>query len=151
MPTNIKNQKEEKRATLLRAHGLPRTTRAIVVSYIHDARIQAFLALACDSLGVVLLHEKNETILAGADAWITDVLDETIPISILIGHVVVPIVPQGDKRFVDFNPMKFEGNAFLFENINEYQMFASLVRYLENVRYAGDKHTLLKNLSQTQK
>lgn len=64
MPANIKNQKEEQRATLLRAHGLPKTTRAIVVSYVQNAGIQAFLTLACASLGVVLLHEKNETILA---------------------------------------------------------------------------------------
>ena len=63
MPANIKNQKEEQRAVLLRAHGLPKTTRAIVVSYVQNAGIQAFLTLACASLGVVLLYEKNETIL----------------------------------------------------------------------------------------
>jgi hypothetical protein len=45
--------------------------------------------------------------------------------------------------------MKFEGNAFLFEKVDEYQMFASLVRYLENVRYPGDKRTLLKNVSES--
>jgi hypothetical protein len=93
MPVNLKNQKEEKRTALLRAHGLPKTTRAIVVSYVQNAGIQAFLTLACASLGVVLLHEKNETILAGADAWITDVLDDNIPVDMLIQNIVVPIVP----------------------------------------------------------
>jgi len=44
--------------------------------------------------------------------------------------------------------MKFDGNAFLFEKVDEYQMFAALVRYLENVRYPGDKRTLLKNVSE---
>lgn len=150
MPANIKNQKEEHRATLLRAHGLPKTTRAIVVSYVQNPGIQAFLTLACASLGVVLLHEKSETILAWADAWITDVLDTSIPVDTLLQNVVVPIVSAWDKRFSDFNPMKFEGNAFLFDTVDEYQMFASLVRYLENVRYPGDKRTLLKNVSETQ-
>ena len=50
MPVNLKNQKEEKRTALLRAHGLPKTTRAIVVSYVQNPGIQAFLALACTSL-----------------------------------------------------------------------------------------------------
>jgi len=94
MPVNLKNQKEEKRTALLRAHGLPKTTRAIVVSYVQNAGIQAFLTLACASLGVVLFQEKNETILAGADAWITDLLDESIPVHGLIQHTVVPIVPN---------------------------------------------------------
>lgn len=152
MPVNLKNQKEEKRATLLRAHGLPKTTRAIVVSFVQDAGIQAFLTLACSSLGIVLLTEKNEVILAGADAWITDTLDESIPVSMLFQQGVVPIVPKENphkKLFSEFNPMKFEGNAFVFEHADEYQMFASLVRYLENVRYPGDKRTLLKNVSET--
>lgn len=46
--------------------------------------------------------------------------------------------------------MKFEGNAFLFDPANQFQMFAALVRYLENVRYPGDKRTLVKNVSETQ-
>jgi hypothetical protein len=45
--------------------------------------------------------------------------------------------------------MKFEGNAFLFEEKNEFQMFASLVRYLENIRYPGDRKTLLNNVVET--
>jgi hypothetical protein len=42
--------------------------------------------------------------------------------------------------------MKFEGNAFLFDEKNEYQIFAALIRFLENVRYPGDKKTLLQNV-----
>jgi hypothetical protein len=64
-------------------------------------------------------------------------------------NAVVPIVPITNplsKKFSEFNPMKFEGNAFLFEPVNQYQMFAAIVRYLENVRYPGDKRTLLQNV-----
>lgn len=149
MPVNLKNQKEEKRIALIRAHGLPRATRAIVISYIKNSWIQAFLTLACASLGIVLLNEKNESILTWADAWITDAMDESIPVKMLFHNAVVPIVPAVGTWFVDFDPMKFEGNAFVFDRTDEYQMFAALVRYLENVRYPGDRRTLLKNVSET--
>jgi hypothetical protein len=43
--------------------------------------------------------------------------------------------------------MKFEGNSFLFDHVDKYQVFAALVRYLENVKYPGDKRTLLKNVT----
>jgi hypothetical protein len=62
---------------------------------------------------------------------------------------IVPIVPVEtpvSKKFSEFNPMKFEGNAFLFDPVNQYQMFAAIVRYLENVRYPGDKRILLQNV-----
>jgi hypothetical protein len=42
--------------------------------------------------------------------------------------------------------MKFEGNAFIFDSINEFQMFEKLIRALENMRYAGDKRMLLANV-----
>ena len=42
--------------------------------------------------------------------------------------------------------MKFEGNAFLFDAVDKFQIFAALIRYLENIKYPGDKRTLLKNL-----
>jgi hypothetical protein len=51
-----------------------------------------------------------------------------------------------EAGFTEFNPMKFEGNSFLFESADKYQIFASIVRYLENVKYPGDKRTLLQNI-----
>ena len=72
----------------------------------------------------------------------------------LIENVVVPIVPKDIvpfKNFSEFNPMKFEGNAFLFEEVNKFQMFEKIVRYLENIRYPGDKRTLLQNITNTLK
>jgi hypothetical protein len=45
--------------------------------------------------------------------------------------------------------MKFEGNAFLFATADKYLIFEKLIRYLENIRYAGDKRTLLGNVEKT--
>ena len=64
-------------------------------------------------------------------------------------NVIVPIGPiSGAEKIglTEFNPMKFEGNSFLFEISDKYQIFASIVRYLENVKYPGDKRTLLQNI-----
>jgi len=35
----------------------------------------------------------------------------------------------------EFDPMKFTGNAFLFETNNPYLVFEKICRYLENTRY----------------
>lgn len=88
--------------------------------------------------------------IVGADIWITDILDESIPLHILAQHRVVPVIPiSSDKSFSEFDPMKFEGNAFLFGEVNQFQMFEKLIRALENMRYAGDKRMLLQNVEKT--
>jgi hypothetical protein len=153
MPVNLKNQKEEKHAALVRSLGLQKTVRAIVLSYIQDADIALFMTQACDAIGVKIVTSPDSASIEGADAYITDILDERVPMTTLIEHAVVPIVPSQSPysaKLTEFNPMKFEGNAFLFDPANQFQMFAALVRYLENIRYPGDKRTLVKNVSETQ-
>jgi hypothetical protein len=107
---------------------------------------------ACEAIGVKLVTGIDETVIAWADAFITDQLDETVPLKDLIKNHVVPILPQNEehaKIFIEFNPMKFEGNAFLFESVNIYTLFEKVVRYLENIRYPWDKRTLLQNIEKT--
>ena len=88
--------------------------------------------------------------MVGADIWITDILDESIPLHILAQYRVVPVIPiSSNKSFLEFDPMKFEGNAFLFGEVNQFQMFEKLIRALENMRYAGDKRMLLQNVEKT--
>ncbi len=152
MPVNLKNQKEEKRAALVRSLGLAKTVRAIVLSYIQDADISLFMMQACDAIGVKLVTSPDALSMEGADAYITDILDERVPMATLTENTVVPIVPSQSPysaKLSEFNPMRFEGNAFLFDKVNQYQMFAALVRYLENIRYPGDKRTLVKNVSES--
>jgi hypothetical protein len=148
MPTNLKNYKEEQRAALMRSLSLAKTTRALVIAYISDAEIRAFIDEATRSIDVVLL-EDSEANRNGADAFITDSWS-LAPKDELMKSAVVPIGPTAWAKEIDlteFNPMKFEGNAFLFDKPDKYTMFAALVRYLENVKYPGDKRTLLKNIA----
>ena len=70
----------------------------------------------------------------------------------LMKHSIVPIVPRIHPLVLslrEFDPMKFEGNAFIYESENPYLIFEKLIRYLENVRYVGDKRTLLNNVGKT--
>lgn len=150
MPTNLKNYKEEKRTALLRALSLLKSTRAIVILYVSDQTVQVFLEEAGKSIGVAIVPDTKEN-REGADIFITDNWS-LAPTKDLFSSVVVPIWPlqwSHEVWLTEFNPMKFEWNAFLFENVDKYQIFASLVRYLENVKYPGDKRTLLKNLGDT--
>ncbi len=152
MPINNKNQKEESRSSLLRHLGLPKGIRAVVLSYIKDPQILWFFQNACEAMGVVLITEIDDMAISGSDIWITDILDETLPIQELSQKRVVPVIPiisPYSKVFSEFDPMKFEGNAFLFESVNQFQMLEKLIRALENLRYAWDKRMLLQNIENT--
>lgn len=152
MPINPKNQKEEARATLLRHLGLPKGTWITLISYIQDEEILEFFHSACAALGIILLKNNEDISLQGADVWITDSIDSSIPISLLCKNGVIPVVPlqqNKDSVWNEFNPMKFEWNAFLFKELNQFQMFASLIRAIENMRYPGDKRMLLQNVQST--
>lgn len=59
MAANLKNQKDEKHAALVRSLGLPKTVRAIVLSYIQDAQIAIWLTQACDAIGVHLVTSPD--------------------------------------------------------------------------------------------
>lgn len=148
MPTNLKNFKEEKRTALQRSYSLAKSTRALVILFLSDETLRSFIEEAGKSIDVVFIDDTKEN-REWADIFITDNWN-LAPLEELIGNVVVPIWPRDwaqEKNMIEFNPMKFEGNAFLFEKNDKYQIFAALVRYLENVKYPGDKRTLLKNLA----
>lgn len=150
MPITPKNKKENERANLLRSLNLSKWTRAIVLSYIRDHHILAFFQGACEAIGVTLITTIDDVAMAWADIWITDSLDEMIPMQTLSQQRVVPVIPMSTNRvFSEFDPMKFEWNAFIFEKVNQFQMLEKLIRALENMRYAGDKRMLLQNVEKT--
>ncbi len=147
MPNNPKNQKEEARSALLRHLWLPKGTRATLLSYIQDTDIFSFMQSACQAIWVILITTIDDLSIAGADLWVTDSVTDTIPIADLAKHRVIPVVPVSSSAlFAEFDPMKFEGNAFIFEKVDQFQMFEKLIRALENMRYAGDRRMLLENV-----
>lgn len=46
----------------------------------------------------------------------------------------------------EFNPVKNEGNSYLFESLDKWSIFYSIVRYLENYKFPFDNKNLVKNV-----
>ena len=156
MPLKKSADTDELRSKILRNHAFGTRSRALILLDISDITIRDFLTEAGKMLDIALLisagsaEEKREY--AGYDAFISDGISETLDVVSLIQSGVVPIISAQNafsKTFSEFDPMKFEGNAFLFKEVEKYQIFEKLIRYLENIRYAGDKRTLLQNVGKT--
>lgn len=65
---------------------------------------------------------------------------------------VTPVVPAKNTfsgMLTQFDPMRFEGNSFHFNDVDPFLMFAASVAYLENAKFPEDKRILLKNVLQT--
>ena len=63
--------------------------------------------------------------------WITPIVSKTSHLSSILN---------------EFNPMKNEGNSFLYDETNAWSIFYSLVRYLENYKFPFDNKNLVKNV-----
>lgn len=155
MPISKTAHKDELRSKILHTYAISPSTRSLILLDIQDREICSFLREAGESIGIdYILSEaiEDKTILAGFDALVSDQLSGSIDIPFCVSSGVVPILPLDNpfpKTFQEFDPMKFEGNAFLFKEINQYLIFEKIIRYLENIRYAGDKRTLLQNVKKT--
>ncbi len=156
MPLKKSLQKDDIRSKILRQHNFGFKSRALILLDISDTEILDFLLEASKFLDIVCIPSTGRTEekieYAWFDACISDGLSTNIDIVTLVQLGVVPILPIENafpKIFSEFDPMKFEGNAFLYSSVNKYLIFEKLIRYLENVRYAGDKRTLLNNLGKT--
>lgn len=62
---------------------------------------------------------------------------------------IVPILPEGNIYsgiLTQFNPMRFEGNAFIAKSQAKFCLFERAAAYLENVKFPEDKRVLVKNV-----
>lgn len=62
---------------------------------------------------------------------------------------VVPVIPKENSMWSvlsDYNAAKSEGNSFLYELENEWDVFYSIARYLENYKFPYDNKNLVKNV-----
>ncbi len=156
MPQSQKTQKDDARMLLTRSHGYNSKLRALVLLDVSTPEIREFLEKTWKSLNIGFIEstgsaeEKAQYI--GYDAFLTDGISSNLDILALVHALVVPILPLENAfspNFLEFDPMKFTGNAFLFEKTDIYHIFEKLIRYLENIRYSGDKRTLMENLKKT--
>jgi len=64
-------------------------------------------------------------------------------------NAIVSILPE-DNHFKsimqEYNPMKNEWNCYLYSQNNEWSIFYSIARYLENYKISFDNKNLVKNI-----
>lgn len=51
---------------------------------------------------------------------------------------VVPITQKLDSSILDYNPNTESGNAFVFQNANQWEIYAAVVRALETYKFPYD-------------
>ncbi len=95
----------------------------VAVSKVLTSDIIAFDFILCDD-EVKWLNKYLEK-------WITPIIIEKNTLSSILK---------------DFNPIKNEGNAFLYEKENKWSIFSALVRYSENYKFPMDNKNLVKNV-----
>jgi len=62
---------------------------------------------------------------------------------------VVPLLPKKNHMssiLKEFNPVKSEGNSFLYNSEDKWSIFYAITRYLENCKFPYDKRNLVKNV-----
>lgn len=144
-------QKDIYRSQLLREFGLPKKTRATIYIALQDEHLTLEVSEACRMIGVIPMHTSSYELLSGVDILVYD-LTASLPISFdqFLVAGIVPVIPYHQTtKFMEFNPMRFEGNAFFYDKKHIFSIFEKIVRALENMRYAGDRRILLKNVMQT--
>ncbi len=99
------------------------------------------------SKNVVCVESIDEADLTGCDFFLSD--DSIDSLSSFIQKWVTPVVSKNcniGSLLTQFNPVKSEWNAFLYTDVNIWNLFGSVVRYLENYRFVYDNKALVGNV-----
>ena len=96
---------------------------------------------------IKITNEIKENLYIGFDFIICD---ETIQwIENYMKKWIVPLIYNKNYMWSilkEWNPMKNEWNSFLYNKKNEWSIFYSLVKYLENTKFSFDNKSLIKNI-----
>lgn len=129
--------------------------RAFVIHGLHALHIAVIVLeqdLASDDALSLSRDRLSDEEKLALDALIWDDLSESVSVSDMTPFGVVPILPM-DNTFSSilsqFDPIEFQGNAFLYNEMNGYHIFAAFVAYLQTIQFPADRQLLLKNVSGT--
>lgn len=62
---------------------------------------------------------------------------------------ITPIVSNKNhlsSLLKEFNPVKNEGNSYIYSSLDKWSIFYALIRYLENYKFPFDNKNLVKNV-----
>lgn len=164
----LRTIKETAKTGLRELHGFPKSAAAVALVSVSDTLKRDFLLEGLSAISVAAIAVTPDEIpkfrnvaavekltaneLYAFDFFLFDGEGEDFDIVKCMKAGVCPILPEKNVFsgvLKEFNPMKFEGNAFLFKDDNPFRMFAAAVSYLENVKFPEDRRILLKHVSET--
>jgi hypothetical protein len=96
---------------------------------------------------VIITDSIDVTALAGFDFVVWD--NEIAQISDYTNAGVTPIINKDNHLntiLKEFNPLKNEGNSFHYDELNQWAIFYTIVRYMENYKFPFDNKNLIKNV-----
>ena len=96
---------------------------------------------------IVFKTSLDKETLSGVDFILTD--NDFEELKEYLSLWIAPILPTNNylwSLLTEFDPLKSEGNSYLYEEFNVWSMFYSTVRYLENFKFPYDNRNLVKNI-----
>lgn len=157
---NLVKEKRTNAAQLLSTHGLVKSYKALWIVKVSDKKILKkllkgfwelktnFIVVTSESFDVdksnIVFISDNKFLDSGADFIICD--DSMECVSGCLEKAITPITIEGNTVLSQFDPMKNQGNSYLYDSVNEWSIFATLIRYLENYKFSFDNKNLVKNI-----
>jgi hypothetical protein len=95
----------------------------------------------------VITWELDNDVLSWFDFIVCD--DDLSDIKSYIEKGITPITLRKNHlstSLTEFNPLKNEWNSFFFEDLNKWDIFYTIVRYMENYKFPFDNKNLVNNL-----
>ncbi len=111
------------------------------VVYIKDIKTEII------SKNIVITWKLENEVLSGFDFIVCD--KEINDIGLYINQWITPIINRNDNQkfnLWEFNPLKNEWNSFFYEDENKWDIFYTIVRYMENYKFPFDNKNLVKNV-----
>ena len=96
---------------------------------------------------LVITWEVDDSFISGFDFLVCD--DEISNLWKYIEKWVTPIIVRDNHMssiLKEFNPLKNEWNSFFYEGLNKWNIFYTIVRYMENYKFPYDNKNLVKNV-----
>lgn len=106
-----------------------------------------FIDIKNSSNNIIITNEIKADYLSWFDFILSD--DNLENITLYSSKWITPIILRVNHLWnilKEFNPLKNEWNSFLYDESNEWSIFYSLVRYLENYKFPYDNKNLVKNV-----
>lgn len=165
--TSIREIKQMAKKNIQSIYSFPKTLSSLGIVAIKDEEKRKFVLewIAAIGLGALVIGGENLNIsniltvekisqndLVGFDFFIFDNEHDGVDVMQYMKAGITPIMPEKNVfsgMLREFNPMKFEGNGFFWNNDNPYCIFQKVVAYMENIKFPEDRRVLLKNIIAT--